>query len=361
MKEIQLSSVHKSLGAEIDSFAGWRMPIKYDRVKDEHMAVREKLGLFDISHMGEIRVTGSDSEDFLKIATTNNVSELEVGSAHYSVILNEKGGTKDDVFVYRLGDEEFVLVVNASNVDKIFNWFTKKSTGDVKVRDITSETVMFALQGPESREVLQGVVEYNLEDFEKFSADWMEVAGVECLVSRSGYTGEDGFEIYVFDQASGEADESIEILNKLLENGESSGIKPCGLAARDSLRLEAGFPLYGHELNEEITPIEAKIEFVLDFEKEFLGRKKLLEQKREGVSRERIGFVMEEGGIPRKDYGLFLDDEKIGEVTSGGFSPVLETGIGMGYALPDLALGREVFVDIRGRRRKAIIEDWPFF
>lgn len=362
MKELQLSSLHESLGADMETFAGWKMPIKYDRIASEHMAVRENVGIFDISHMGELRISGGNSSELVQYLTSNDVSKLSVGSAHYSTALNENGGTKDDLFVYRTDDQEYMIVVNATNVEKLYNWFESHAEGEVKVDDITSDTVMLALQGPNAQEVLQKVTEHDLDEVGRFESNWIEVADIRVLVSRSGYTGEDGFEIYIFDQSRGNAEKAKRIWSELLEVGEDSGIKPCGLGARDSLRLEAGYPLYGHELTEDITPLEARIAFVVSFEAgDFIGKESLLKQKEEGISRKRIGIKMKERGVPREGYNLLQEGEKIGEVTSGGFSPVLKAGIAMGYATPGIDTGEGIGVEIRGAVKEAVLESWPFY
>lgn len=277
MKELQLSSVHKSLGADIESFAGWKMPIKYDRITSEHMAVRESAGLFDISYMGEIRVSGDDALALLQLATSKDVSELDANSAHYSTALNERGGTKDDLLVYRMGDREYIVVTNAVNTEKLYNWFSDNAEGEVEVENITSATLMLALQGPKAQKVLQNITESDLDEVGRFGTRWIEAAGVRALISRSGYRGEDGFEIYIFDQTKESAEGSARVWNELLRVGDDAGIKPCGLGARNSLRLEAGPPLYGHELTEEITPLEARIGYVVEFDKgNFIGRESLI-------------------------------------------------------------------------------------
>ena len=361
MKQLPLSQVHRSLGAKMMPFAGWEMPLKYTSIIDEHLAVREEVGLFDISHMGEILVQGEGALEFLQRVTSNDVSKLEVGDAHYSTVLNEEGGVKDDVFVYRTDEQEYMVVVNAVNDEKIYRWFQQQAQKGVELKDITATTVMLALQGPKAQDVLQKITDFKLEELKRFKAKRMKVAGIESLVSRSGYTGEDGFEIYVFDQSRTDFQRAKRIWDELLHAGENAGIKPCGLGARDSLRLEAGFVLYGHELTEEITPLEARIGFAVKYDKgEFIGRSALLRQKEQGVNRKRIGIKMKDRGIPRQDYRIFKNGKEIGHLTSGVLSPVLRTGIGMGYAIPELTTGDEVAIEIHNRPRAAVIVDWPF-
>ncbi len=361
MKQLQLSQVHQALGAELVQFAGWEMPLKYSRIIEEHLAVRRAVGLFDVSHMGEISIGGADALDFLQQMTSNNVLKLEVGAAQYAMVLNERGGVKDDVFVYRIGERDYMVVVNAVNVDKIYEWFRQKAGGEVKINDITDTTVMLALQGPRAQEVLQQLTDFELSELKRFRVAHAKVAGTETLVSRSGYTGEDGFELYILEQSASKAKQAEKVWNELLRIGEGAGIKPCGLGARDSLRLEAGFVLYGHELDEETTPLEALIDFAVKLDKgEFIGREALVEQREQGIKRKRIGLKMKGRGIPRQGYRMLKDGEEIGRVTSGALSPVLKAGIGMGYAPPGIDLGEEVAVEIHGRPRPAEIAGWPF-
>lgn len=361
MKQLQLAQDHRSLGAKMVPFAGWEMPLKYTGIIDEHLAVRGEVGLFDISHMGEISVCGEEALEFLQRVTSNDVSKLEVGDAHYSTVLNEEGGVKDDVFVYRTGEQEYMVVVNAVNDEKIYRWFKQQAREGVEIKDITATTVMLALQGPKAQDVLQKITDFELGELQRFKASRMKVAGIESLVSRSGYTGEDGFELYIFDQSKDDYQRAERIWNELLHAGEDAGIKPCGLGARDSLRLEAGFVLYGHELTEEITPLEARIGFTVKYDKgEFIGRGALIKRKEQGVSRKRIGIKMKDRGIPRQGHRIFKDGREIGHLTSGMLSPVLRVGIGMGYATPELTTGDEVTVKIHDRPRAAEIVDWPF-
>lgn len=362
MNELQLSEIHKRLDADMGSYAGWKMPIKYEGIVSEHLAVRKNVGLFDISHMGEIRVRGEGAYGLLQYLATNDISELEKGSEHYSLILNEKGGIKDDLFVCQISKQGYILVVNAANTDKIYSWLSDHENEEVQIEDITSETTMFALQGPESEKVLQGLTKFNLDEIDRFTFREIDVAGIRALVSRSGYTGEDGFEIYLFEQTRENSDDSERIWTKFLQEGEGVGIKPCGLGARDSLRLESGFPLYGHELTEEITPLEAKIDYAVKLDKgNFVGREALITQKEKGIPKKRIGIEMDEKGIPRRGYDLFRKNEKVGEVTSGGYSPLLERGIGMGYVSQDLEVGEVINVEIRKQKRKGVVKKWPFY
>lgn len=362
MKQLHLTQVHRSLGAEFMPFAGWEMPIKYTSVAEEHLAVRNAVGLFDVSHMGEFRVTGEGATAFLQHVTSNDLSKLKIGSTHYSTILNERGGTKDDVLVYRLGEQEFMIVCNAANVEKIGTWLTGHAGKEVEVKDITMSTILLALQGPRAQEVLQQLTGFELPQLKRFKVAPMEVAGVQVLVSRSGYTGEDGFELFITDEPASNPARGKKLYDALMQAGERLGIKPCGLGARDTTRLEAGLCLYGHELTEQITPLEARIDFVVKFEKgEFIGRERLLEQKAAGLKRARIGLRMLEAGVPRKGYKLFKDGREVGFVSSGTFSPLLKVGIAMGYATPELEPRERISVEIRGKPRSAEVAGLPFY
>jgi aminomethyltransferase len=336
--------------------------MKYTSIAEEHLAVREACGLFDVSHMGEIFVRGPGAEGFLQRVTSNDVSKLEVLSAQYSTVLNERGGVKDDVFVYRTGEYEYMLVTNAVNVEKIFEWFKQHASSDVEIRDITQTTLMLALQGPRAQEVLQGLTDFELSELKRFKAARMQVAELEVLVSRTGYTGEDGFELYLTDVSTSDPTRAERLWDAILHAGENAGIKPCGLGARNTARLEAGYVLYGYELTEDITPYEARIGFVVKLEKgEFIGRDALAKQKEVGIKRERIGLRMCEPGVPREGCRILIGNREIGRVTSGTFSPLLKIGIAMGYTGPDLAPGTEVSVEIRGKCRAAEVVEWPFY
>jgi len=362
MKHVHLASTHRSLGAQLVDFAGWEMPLKYSSIAEEHMAVREAAGLFDVSHMGELEVRGSGAIELLQRLTSNDVAGLEIGEAQYSTVLNEAGGVMDDVLVYRTGKREFIVVCNAVNVEKINGWFSRHRNEEVIVRDISATTVLLALQGPRAQQILQPLTTLDLAQLKRYRATRTDVAGVQTLVSRSGYTGEDGFELFIFDEPATNPVRAEKLWKTLLQTGREAGLKPCGLGARDTTRLEAGLCLYGNELTEEITPLEARIDFVVKFEKgEFMGRAPLLEQKRSGPKRVRIGLRMLEAGVPRQGYGIFKRDEKVGAVTSGTFSPLLKIGIAMGYARSGLEAGDKISVEIHGKKRAAEVVNWPFY
>lgn len=362
MKQLQLARVHRSLGAKMVPFAGWEMPLMYSSIAEEHMAVREAAGLFDVSHMGELIVEGKDAEDFLQHVTSNDLAKLKVFDAQYSTVLNERGGVKDDVFVYRLEEQKYMVVTNAVNVEKIFNWFKQHARGKVKIEDITDRTVMLALQGPRAEEVLQQLTDFELKQLKRFKSAQIEIANIPLLVSRTGYTGEDGFELYLMDESASKPTRAEKLWGALLRVGEKVGVRPCGLGARDTTRLEAGYVLYDHELNEEITPLEAKIQYAVKLEKgDFIGRDALIEQDKAGLKKTRVGLKMREPGVPRGGYRILKDGKEVGYLTSGTFSPLLKVGIAMGYATQDIALGTEVMVEIHGKPRRAEVVGWPFY
>ena len=362
MKQLHLAKVHRELKAQMVEFAGWDMPLQYSGIIEEHMAVRNSAGLFDISHMGEISVRGPNALDFLQRVTTNDVSKLAIGDAHYSTVLNENGGTLDDIFVYRLGEHDYMVVANAVNVDKIFKWFKKQVKDEVELNDITMSTVMLALQGPMAQATLQKLTTFDLKTLGRFKAGFIEVAGTKTLVSRSGYTGEDGFEMYLMDEPQSEPSRAETLWNELLNVGKEFGIQPCGLGARDSLRLEAGYVLYGHELAEYITPLEARIGFAVKLDKgDFIGREALLKQKEKGLARTRIGLRMGDKGVPRQGYKVLADREEAGYVTSGTLSPILNVWIAMGYAPPSIKDANEVTIEIHGKQKAVEVVEMPFY
>jgi aminomethyltransferase len=312
--------------------------------------------------MGEILVRGKAAIDFLQRLTTNDVSMLGLFGSQYSTVLNERGGIKDDIFVYRLAEEEYLVVVNAVNVQKIFDWFRQHSSGKIEVEDITLTTVMLALQGPKAEQVLQQLTDFDLREMKRFEAALMKIADLELLASRTGYTGEDGFELYLMNEPASNPSRAEKLWNAIMDAGEMYGIKPCGIGARDTTRLEAGYVLYGNELTEDITPLEARISYAVKLEKgEFIGRDVLKEQKSVGLKRVRIGLRMLERGVPRQDYKLLKEGKEVGHVTSGTISPLLNSGIAMGYANPGLVLGDKIAVDIRGKSHAAEVAKWPFY
>ncbi|MCS7246047.1 MAG: glycine cleavage system aminomethyltransferase GcvT [Thermomicrobium sp.] len=354
---------HRALGARFIEFAGWLMPVQYEGIVAEHRAVRQRAGLFDLGHMGQIVVRGAEAEAFLQHVTVNDVGTLRPGRAQYSMLLYPHGGVVDDVMLYRWPDEDgYLVVVNAANVDKDVEWLTRQRTEGrrwaVEIEDISPRTGMLAVQGPRAEAVLQSETATDLSTVRSFDVVRTTVAGVPTLVARTGYTGEDGFELYCPLEAT------VTLWDRLLEAGRPHGVVPVGLGARDTLRLEAGLPLYGHELGPDITPLEAGLGWVVKFEKgPFIGREALEQQRRMGIPRKLVGFqVIERGGIPRHGYEVRLAGRVIGTVTSGTASPTLGTVIGM--ALVESAavgIGREFEVVIRGRGVRAIQVPLPFY
>lgn len=342
-------------------FGGWELPVQFTGIVKEHEAVRQQAGLFDVSHMGEFMVTGAGAEAFLQSVTTNDVSRLADGAAQYTLMLYPNGGVVDDLLVYRFGTERYMLVVNASNIDKDFEWLQKHLTAEfsgVTLKDISGETILIALQGPLAETILAQVTQASLPELKPFHfIEHAEVCGADVLLSRTGYTGEDGFELYA------PADAAAALWNGLLAAGAPHGLTPAGLGARDTLRFEAKLPLYGQELSAEITPLEAGLQFFVKLDKaDFIGREALLKQKEAGLPRRLVGLEMIDRGIPRSHYPVYADGVKIGEVTTGTQSPTLKRNLGL--ALLDAAyteLGTEVFVEIRGKQLKAAVVKAPFY
>jgi len=349
LKRTPLHDVHAALGARMIEFAGWSMPVQYTSVLAEHRAVRAGVGLFDLSHMGEFAFEGPSAEENLQRLLTNDVASLPPGRAHYTLLLNERGGVVDDVILYRLDAHKFMLVVNAANTAKDWDWIRSRLKGRVAMEDKSDQTALLAVQGPKAEAVVAGVLGRDLSHLPGFAAEEVELDGVPVLLSRTGYTGEDGFELYCT------SDDAQRLWERLLEAGKADGIVPVGLGARDTLRLEARLPLYGNELTEETTPFEAGLGFAVKLQKgEFTGRAALLAQRERGVARKLVGFEMVERGIPRKGYPIFTGDRCLGEVTSGSFSPTLERDIGLGYVASEFAApGTDLEVDIRGQRKRA--------
>jgi len=355
VKTTPLISIHKELGAKIGEFAGFHMPIFFSGIIDEHLWVRRHSGLFDVSHMGEIELRGRRALEFLSFITSNDPSLLKEHQAQYSTILNENGGIVDDILVYRLEDR-FILVVNAVNTGKDYEHLLQFLFKEgVEVRNISEEIAQIALQGPQSEEILGKIVDIDLNKLLYYHSAWTRIMGFKVLISRTGYTGEDGFEIY------SEASVIEKIYRRILEFKE---VKPVGLGARDTLRLEAGYCLYGNDINDDVTPIEAGLLWILKLNKDnFLGKNRLLKQREEGVARKRIGFLTRSSrAIPRPHQDILVNEKKVGEITSGSISPMLKRGIGMGYVETGYSNpGTEIDVSIRNRREEAEIVKLPFY
>ncbi len=355
---------HRAAGARLVDFAGWEMPVQYTGVIEEHRAVREAAGLFDVSHMGEVRVAGPGAEDFLQSLTPNDVSKLEDGQAHYSALLTERGTYVDDLLIYRMGPEEYLVVVNASNRAKDFRWIADRARGaeGVEVEDLSDRYALLALQGPKAVEILRPLASLpgegaTLDDVKVYRFARGEVDGVPAILSRTGYTGEDGFELYL-DPA-----DAPRIWDRLLEAGEEHGLVPAGLGARDTLRLEAGMALYGHEIDDTTTAWEARLGWTVKADKgDFVGREALLAQKEKGVERRLVGFEIVGRGIAREGHLVMRGDEAVGRVTSGTWSPTFEKALGMAYVPVELAEpGTEIEIEVRSRRLPARIVETPFY
>ena len=360
LKQTPLYPIYKNWGAKTIDFGGWELPVQFSGIKKEHEAVRTKAGLFDVSHMGEILVSGPDSEEYLQKMLSNDLSKLKINKAQYTILCNEQGGTIDDLLIYKLTDTSFLLVVNAANTDKDFEWLKKHQSGEVTVENISSSYAQLALQGPLAQRILQKLVKNEDLDnikFFSFKQD-VQIGDVQALVSRSGYTGEDGFEIYC------KQEDAIYIWENILTVGESEGVVPCGLGARDTLRFEAGLPLYGQELSENISPIEAGLQFAVKVnkEQEFIGKSALQEQITNGPKRKVVGIEMIERGIPRTGYKVLKDGQEIGYVTTGTQSPTLQKSIGMALIDSNFAeVGTELEVEIRNKSVKGKIVPTPFY
>jgi aminomethyltransferase len=352
-RKTPLFSYHSSHG-RIGNFVGFDMPLWYEGIMPEVMSVRERAGLFDISHMGKVRFEGRDAGRFLDYLTTNEVSTLQPLQARYCLLCNAEGGIMDDMIVFRLEEEKYQVVWNAVNRGKDLKWSKEHLRGfDVEVEELSDRSFMLALQGPLAQQVLQLLCDTDLGGLKRFRGTWGRIGGTECLITRTGYTGEDGFEIF-----STYPDAAERVWNAIL----SSGASPAGLGARDVLRMEAGFPLYGHDINETINPLEARLEIAIKLEKpDFFGKDALLRISKEGVRRRRTGIRMVDRAIPREGFKVWMGGREIGQVTSGTYSPTLKTGIAMGYINVELAQGTEVFVDVRGRESRGTITDMPFY
>jgi aminomethyltransferase len=335
------------------------MPVYYTNVIEEHIITRTKAGLFDICHMGEFFIEGKNAFNFVQKLITNDLNKLEDGKAFYSAICLENGNIIDDLFIYQFNQDKFMLVVNAGNIEKDFDWILKQkeSFNNVDVINKSEETAKLDLQGPNSEIILQKITDANLKELKRFHFIEDNVNNIPTIISRTGYTGEDGFELY-FD-----SDKTAEMWNKLLEVGKDLGLKPIGLGARDTLRVEACYSLYGHELTENINPFEAAIGFVVKLDKEdFIGKESLIKIKEEGIKRKTIAFEMLERGIPREHYEVYKKENKIGEVTSGTMSPTFKKGVGMARLDTDKAvIGNEINIKIREKLYKAEIVKRPIY
>lgn len=353
-----LNQIHKQLGAKMVEFAGFEMPIEYSGIRDEHMTVREAVGVFDVSHMGEFWVKGPSALDLVQHVTTNDVAKLAPGQAQYSCFPNGKGGIVDDLLVYCYAPEIYLLVVNASNIEKDWNWINAQNTAGAILENVSDEISQLAIQGPKATAVLQKLTNVNLSEIKYYTFVTGTIGGVDdVIISATGYTGSGGFELYFRNE------HAEHLWNVIFEAGAEFGIKPIGLGARDTLRLEMGYCLYGNDIDDTTSPIEAGLGWITKFNGHyFIDKDFLLMQKQEGVERKLRGFEMIDRGIPRHGYDLTdKDGHLIGHVTSGTMSPVLNLGIGMGYVNKAYsANGTEIYVSVRGKLLKAKIVKLPF-
>lgn len=358
MQTTAFNQIHKQLGAKMVEFAGFEMPIEYSGIKDEHMTVREAVGVFDVSHMGEFWVKGPNALELIQRVTTNDVSKLTIGQAQYSCFPNGKGGIVDDLLVYYYEPEKYLLVVNAANIDKDWNWIVSQNTNGAILENASPAISQLAIQGPKAEATLQKLTQIDLSEIKYYTFVTGAIGGVDdVIISATGYTGSGGFELYFRNEVAGQ------LWKAIFEAGAEFGIKPIGLAARDTLRLEMGFCLYGNDIDDTTSPIEAGLGWITKFNgHHFIDKEILLMQKQEGVERKLRGFEMIDRGIPRHDYELTdKDGIVIGRVTSGTMSPVLNKGIGMGYVNKAYsAIGTEVYVNVRNKLLKAKIVKTPF-
>ncbi|MFC3880652.1 glycine cleavage system aminomethyltransferase GcvT [Algoriphagus namhaensis] len=358
IKHIQLNDLHIALGGKMVPFAGYNMPVRYSSDKEEHLCVRNGVGVFDVSHMGEFLVEGPEALNLIQKVTSNDASKLVDYQAQYSCFPNETGGIVDDLIVYRYSEEKYMLVVNASNIEKDWNWVNQHNTMGAKLTNISDELSLFAVQGPKAIEAVQSLTSVDLSSVKFYHFTVGDFAGKQdVIISGTGYTGAGGFEIYVKNE------DAEEVWNAIFEAGKDFDIKPIGLGARDTLRMEMGYCLYGNDITDTTSPIEAGLGWITKFTKDFTNSEALKAQKEAGVTRKLVGFIMQEKGIPRGHYPIVdAGGELIGEVTSGTMSPSMNVGIGLGYVKVDFAKpGCEIFVQVRNKNLKAIVEKLPLY
>jgi aminomethyltransferase len=358
MKNTALSHIHESLGAKMVPFAGYNMPVQYEGVNAEHETVRNGVGVFDVSHMGEFLLTGENALTLIQKVTSNDASVLEIGRAQYSCLPNNDGGIVDDLIIYRMKEDQYLLVVNASNIDKDWNWISSHNDLGVDMRNLSDDYSLLAIQGPKAVEAMQSLTNVDLAAIKYYHFEVGPFAGIDnVIISATGYTGSGGFEIYCKNS------EVEQVWNKVFEAGAAFGIKPIGLAARDTLRLEMGFCLYGNDINDSTSPIEAGLGWITKFTKDFTNSENLKKQKEAGVTRKLIGFELIERGIPRHDYEIVdANGNNIGIVTSGTMAPSLGKGIGMGYVATEFAgVDSEIYIQIRNNKVKAKVVKMPFY
>ncbi len=358
MKNIALNDIHEKLGAKMVSFAGYKMPVQYEGINIEHETVRKAIGVFDVSHMGEFLIEGELALSLIQKVTSNDASKLNINDAQYSCMPNDKGGIVDDLIVYRIKENTYLLVVNASNIEKDWDWIASQNDVNANMRNISDAYSLLAIQGPKAVEAMQSLTSIDLSEIPFYKFRVADFAGIDhVIISATGYTGSGGFEIYC------KNDEVEQIWNKVFEAGANYGIKPIGLAARDTLRLEMGYCLYGNDIDDSTSPIEAGLGWITKFSKDFTNSEVLKKQKEEGVNRRLKAFELDERGIPRQGYDIVNEKgEKIGLVTSGTMSPSLKKGIGLGYVQTGYTkLGTKIFIQIRNKTVAATLVKLPFY
>ena len=358
MKNTALTHIHESLGAKMVPFAGYNMPVQYEGVTAEHETVRNSVGVFDVSHMGEFLLEGPNALALIQKVTSNDAAVLTNGRAQYSCLPNENGGIVDDLIVYKFNDEKYLLVVNASNIEKDWNWISSHNTVGASMKNLSDDYSLLAIQGPKAVEAMQSLTSIDLSAINYYHFEVADFAGIEhVIISATGYTGSGGFEIYCKNS------EVEQVWTKVFEAGAAFGIKPIGLAARDTLRLEMGFCLYGNDINDTTSPLEAGLGWITKFTKEFTNSENLKKQKEAGVTKKLVGFELIERGIPRHDYEIVdAGGNNIGIVTSGTMAPSLGKGIGMGYVTNEFATeGSEIYIQIRNNRVKSKVVKMPFY
>ena len=358
MKNTALTHVHEALGAKLVPFAGYMMPVQYEGVNIEHETVRNSVGVFDVSHMGEFLITGPNALSLIQKVCSNDAAKLFDGKAQYSCIPNDSGGIVDDLIIYRLNEEKYVLVVNASNIQKDWDWISSHNDMNAEMKNLSDDFSLLAIQGPKAAEAMQSLTSVDLENMKYYTFEVADFAGIEhVIISATGYTGSGGFEVYCKNS------EVEQVWNKVIEAGSDYGIKPIGLAARDTLRLEMGFCLYGNDINDSTSPIEAGLGWITKFSKEFTNSENLKKQKDHGTERKLVAFELDERGIPRHDYDIVdSNGKKIGIVTSGTMSPTLKKGIGLGY-VPSVFtdVGSKIFIQVRKKAIPATVVKLPFY
>lgn len=359
LKRTVFYEIHKTLGAQFVEFAGWEMPLSYSGVLEEHKAVRTKAGIFDVSHMGRIQISGQGAKGLLQYLCTSDISSLRPNQAVYTLFCNEKGGIIDDLIVYKLERISYLLCVNAANREKCMEWIKTHSTkfSNVRINDESDIIAQIALQGPVSPDILGKLTDVDILSLKRKTFIKGRLGGMDAYISRTGFSGERGYELFI------PAVIAPGIWELIMEEGTSLGLKPAGLGARDTLRLEMGYPLHGHDMNEDTTPFECSLEKVVDLNKDdFVGKDVLMKQKEQGIEKKLVGFELLQKGIPREGYRIYSNGKTLGVVTSGNFSPTLRKGVGLGFIHPTYSTpGAEILIDIRGKVVLAMVVELPFY